>query len=48
MSTAAPTATIPADIQNRIRKQIEAGEFADANEVLREAIDMLERRQRGL
>ena len=39
---------IPADIERRIQAQIESGEFATPEEVLREALDTLENRQRGL
>ena len=39
---------LPADIQRRVRAQIESGQFATEDDVLREAIDTLERRQRGL
>ena len=38
----------PSDIQQRVRAQIENGPFETEDEVLREAIDTLERRQRGL
>ena len=38
----------PSDIQQRLRAQIEAGPFQTEDDVLREAIDTLERRQRGL
>ena len=38
----------PADIEERVRAQIEAGRFATEDDVLREAIDTLEKRQRGL
>jgi Arc/MetJ-type ribon-helix-helix transcriptional regulator len=40
--------SLPADIQQRIDAQRAAGYFADASEVLREALNGLERRQRGL
>jgi Arc/MetJ-type ribon-helix-helix transcriptional regulator len=39
---------LPADLQSRIEAQLATGEFASDVEVLREAIDALERRQRGL
>lgn len=42
------THQIPADLQQRIDAQIESGEFASADAVLREALDTLEKRQRGL
>lgn len=48
MSTATTTSsdtTIPADIQARVRKQIESGKFADGHAVLSEALDLLESRQ---
>ena len=38
----------PADIQQRVRAQIENGPFETEDDVLREAIDTLERRQHGL
>jgi Arc/MetJ-type ribon-helix-helix transcriptional regulator len=38
----------PADIERRIRAQIETGAFETEDAVLREAIDTLERRQKGL
>jgi putative addiction module CopG family antidote len=40
--------SLPADIQQRIDAQIASGIFASDAEVLREALDALERRQRGL
>jgi Arc/MetJ-type ribon-helix-helix transcriptional regulator len=39
---------LPADLQSRIEAQLATGEFANDLEVLREAIDALESRQRGL
>ena len=39
---------IPPDVQERIQAQIKGGEFLSEEEVLREAMDTLERRQRGL
>ncbi|NUQ63719.1 MAG: type II toxin-antitoxin system ParD family antitoxin [Pirellulales bacterium] len=38
----------PPDIQQRVRAQMESGQFETEDDVLREAIDTLERRQRGL
>ena len=38
----------PPDLQRRIKAQIETGEFENEEEVLREALDTLEKRQRGL
>ncbi len=38
----------PSDIQQRVRAQIESGQFRTEDDVLREAIDTLEKRQRGL
>lgn len=38
----------PPDIAQRVRAQIESGQFETEAEVLRAAIDTLERRQRGL
>ena len=38
----------PSDIQQRVQAQIESGPFETEDDVLREAIDTLERRQRGL
>jgi Arc/MetJ-type ribon-helix-helix transcriptional regulator len=42
------TRPLPADLQSRIDAQLATGEFASDVEVLREAIEALERRQRGL
>jgi Arc/MetJ-type ribon-helix-helix transcriptional regulator len=39
---------LPADIQQCVRAQIEKGPFETEDDVLREASDTLERRQRGL
>jgi Arc/MetJ-type ribon-helix-helix transcriptional regulator len=39
---------LPADLERRIRAQIETGAFETEDAVLREAIDTLERRQKGL
>lgn len=38
----------PSDIEDRVRAQIETGQFETEDDVLREAIDALEKRQRGL
>lgn len=38
----------PPDIEQRVRAQIENGRFETEDDVLREAIDTLEKRQRGL
>ena len=38
----------PSDIQQRVQAQIETGQFETEDAVLREAIDTLEKRQRGL
>jgi len=38
----------PPDIEDRIKAQLETGQFQDEDEVLREAIGTLEKRQRGL
>ena len=38
----------PPDIEQRVRAQMESGRFETADDVLREAIDTLEKRQRGL
>ena len=38
----------PSDIDQRIRAQIESGQFSTEDDVLREAIETLEKRQRGL
>ncbi len=38
----------PPDIEQRVRAQLENGEFETEDDVLREAIDSLEKRQRGL
>jgi Arc/MetJ-type ribon-helix-helix transcriptional regulator len=37
----------PPDIERRVRVQIETGQFDTEDNVLREAIDTLEKRQRG-
>jgi len=39
---------LPADLQQRIDAQLVGGGFASEEDVLREAIDALERRQRGV
>lgn len=39
---------LPTDLQHRIQAQLATGAFSSEEEVLREAIDSLERRQRGL
>jgi putative addiction module CopG family antidote len=39
---------LPADIEQRIDAQLASGAFASKDEVLREAMEGLERRQRGL
>lgn len=39
---------LPADVEQRVREQIKSGAFQTEDEVLREAIDTLEKRQRGL
>jgi putative addiction module CopG family antidote len=39
---------LPVDIQQRIDAQLASGSFATEEEVLREALEALERRQRGL
>jgi putative addiction module CopG family antidote len=39
---------LPSDIEQRVRAQIESGQFETEDDVLREAIDTLEKRQRGL
>ena len=38
----------PPDLEQRVRAQIENGPFQTEDDVLREAIDTLEKRQRGL
>ncbi len=38
----------PPDIEQRVRAQIENGQFETEDDVLREAIDTLEKRQLGL
>lgn len=40
--------SLPADIQQRIAEQIASGVFANEADVLREAMEALKRRQRGL
>jgi Arc/MetJ-type ribon-helix-helix transcriptional regulator len=40
--------SLPIDIQQRIEAQLANGSFASEADVLREAMDALERRQRGL
>jgi Arc/MetJ-type ribon-helix-helix transcriptional regulator len=39
---------LPGDIQQRIDAQLQLGAFTNEAEVLREALEALERRQRGL
>jgi putative addiction module CopG family antidote len=39
---------LPADIQQRIDAQLASGTFTGEEDVLREALEALERRQRGL
>jgi len=39
---------LPDDIQHRIEAQLASGSYSCEEDVLREAIDALERRQRGL
>jgi Arc/MetJ-type ribon-helix-helix transcriptional regulator len=39
---------LPADLRNRIHAQLATGAFSTEEEVLREAIETLERRQRAL
>jgi putative addiction module CopG family antidote len=38
----------PSDIAQRVRALVESGHFGTEDDVLREAIDTLEKRQRGL
>ncbi len=38
----------PSDIERRVRAQMESGQFETEDDVLREAIDTLEKRQFGL
>lgn len=40
--------TLPADIELRIKAQVASGAFASEDEVLRQAMDVLERRQNSL
>ena len=40
--------SLPSDLQQRINAQVTSGGFASPEDVLREAIGALERRQRGL
>jgi len=40
--------SLPADIRQRIEAQFATGTFASEDDVLREALEALERRQRGL
>lgn len=40
--------SLPADLQQRIDAQLATGVFSNAEEVMREALETLERRQRGL
>lgn len=40
--------SLPDDLQQRILAQLASGRFSNEEEVLREAIDALERRQQGL
>ena len=39
---------IPPDLEARVEAQLTAGRFGSKDEVLREALDTLEKRQRGL
>jgi putative addiction module CopG family antidote len=39
---------LPPDLEDRIKAQIESGQFETEEDVLREALDSLEKRQRGL
>ncbi len=39
---------LPPDLKQRIKAQIETGEFETEEDVLREALDTLEKRQHGL
>ena len=39
---------LPPDLQQRIKAQVESGQYESEEEVLREALDTLEKRQRGL
>ena len=39
---------LPPDLEERIKAQIETGQFETEEDVLREALDTLEKRQRGL
>ena len=39
---------LPPDVAQRVQAQIESGQFATEADVLRAAIDTLEKRQRGL
>ena len=39
---------LPSDIEERVRAQIDSGQFETEADVLREAIDTLEKRQRAL
>lgn len=38
----------PSDLERRVRAQMESGQFETEDDVLREAIDTLEKRQLGL
>ena len=40
--------SIPVDVQHRIEAQLASGSFSGPDQVLREAIEALERRQHGL
>jgi len=39
---------LPPDLEQRVRAQMASGQFETEEDVLREALDTLERRQRGL
>lgn len=39
---------LPADVNARVQAQLATGEFPSADDVLREALDALERRQQSL
>jgi antitoxin ParD1/3/4 len=42
------TLELPPDLEHRVKAQIESGQFETEEDVLREALNSLEKRQRGL
>ncbi|HEY7032073.1 MAG TPA: ribbon-helix-helix protein, CopG family [Thermomicrobiales bacterium] len=40
--------TLPADVAAKVREMVESGRYSDSGEALREAVDLLEERDRRL